>query len=231
MARVGRPHYCSTGLAHSWIGLVCCLHVPRTVFTAVSALHCRRPPPGLAGRTTARGLFLISRGQAGREGWARGREIAQAQLHQGQLISLADGDYGQGHGPRPPPLQPSPEQVVLDAPWAALARSRACRSLGFGETFGGGFDARWAALARSRACWSLGFGESFAFAACLAARRSSFLPIIVATIVLTTRTMINQKQQKVSLRQETTLSSIQTKQRLLPRDNTGLHVCDKIECR
>ena len=36
----------------------------------------------------------------------------------------------------------------------------------------------------------LGFGESFAFAARLAARRSSFLPIIVATIVLTTRTMI-----------------------------------------
>ena len=58
--------------------------------------------------------------------------------------------------------------------WAALARSRAV----LGESFAG-FDARWAALARSRAV----LGESFAFAARLAARRSSFLPIIVATIV------------------------------------------------
>ena len=88
---------------------VCYFHVPLTVFTAASAHHCRRPLPGLAGRTASRGLFQISRGQAGREGWAWGREIAQARPHQGQLTSLADGGYGQVHGPRPP-LQPPPEQ-------------------------------------------------------------------------------------------------------------------------
>lgn len=48
---------------------VCYFHVPLTVFTAASAHHCRRPLPGLAGRTASRGLFH-SRGQAGREGWA-----------------------------------------------------------------------------------------------------------------------------------------------------------------
>ena len=49
---------------------VCYFHVPLTVFTAASAHHCRRPLPGLAGRTASRGLFQISRGQARREGWA-----------------------------------------------------------------------------------------------------------------------------------------------------------------
>jgi len=46
----------------------------------------------------------------------------------------------------------------------------------------------WSALRRARC--SLGFGESFAFATRLAARRSSFLPITVAAIVSTIRTMI-----------------------------------------
>ena len=48
---------------------VCYFHEPLAVFTAASAHHCQRPPPGLAGRTAARGLFY-SHGQVGREGWA-----------------------------------------------------------------------------------------------------------------------------------------------------------------